>query len=536
MYGELLGALGQTVLKSRYGVILELQFTESTRALNRQLASSNLMLETKVVELDRSNSDLENLLDSTEIATIFLDSTLRIKRYSPASAPQVKLHPSDLGQPVTALEQRFAQAGLSELIDDIHSIAPIDPAQVRAANREREFTGRNGRHYITRLHPYYTSKRVIDGLVITFIEVTRLKNAERLAKEAKAYAEHIVDTVREALLVLDKEFRVISANDAFYTTFLISAGETVGWIFYDIGDGPWNIPELRRLLSEVLTQETQVVDFEVQHEFPELGLKTMLLNARRIDVGNLILLAIEDITERKNSENLLRKLNLNLEMFSQAAAHDLQEPLRTIKLATQLLVRDSHVKPDSEAHEYVEKVLEAANRLDTLLHDLRQYWLVEERPEHAVPVDSVQVLQKTLHDLEVPITESGAKVTYDPLPTVMADEVSLGMLFQNLVGNAIKYRRIGHSPCIHISAQKKAAGWCFSVTDDGIGVEQKNLTLIFAPFKRVNGKLYPGSGIGLALCEKIVERYGGKLWVESVYSKGSTFYFTLPDRGGKAER
>ena len=530
VYGELLGALGQTVLHDRYGAIVEKRFTESTKTLNRELASSNVMLETKVAELDRSNSDLENLLDSTEIATIFLDSGMHIKRYTPASGTLIQLNPSDIGRHVTALEKKFAEAGLSDLIADVHGMFPLKDGGSRTNMREREVPGKAGKHYLKRILPYYTSQHLIDGLVITFIDVTDLKNAERRAQEAKVYAEHIVDTVREPLLVLDKDFRVVSANHSFYATFLISVGETVGWLLHEIGNGQWNIPELRRSLNDVLSLQTHLQDFEVEHEFPELGLKTMLLNARRVGTESLILLAIEDITERKHAENQLRKLNLDLEMFSQAAAHDLQEPLRTIKLSTQLLARDSKVDSDSNAHEYIAHVLEAADRLEALLHDLRQYWLANKTGEPAALVNSVQVLEKTLNDLAVPIQQSGARVTYDPLPTLKAEEVSLGMLFQNLVGNALKYRSPGKAPAIHISADKKGNAWCFSVKDDGIGIEPKNLNLIFAPFKRIHGKLYPGSGIGLALCEKIVERYGGRIWVESVYGQGSTFYFTIPVR------
>jgi signal transduction histidine kinase len=234
---------------------------------------------------------------------------------------------------------------------------------------------------------------------------------------------------------------------------------------------------------------------------------------------------------RKLSDTLLRRLNLHLN-FSYAASHDLQEPLRTVKLYTQMLAREYEGKLDSQADQFISGAIEGTQRIETLLRDLREYWLVNEPMEKCIPVDSALVLQNTLKALQVPIEESGTSVTYGPLPTVIAEEVSLAMLFQNLVGNAIKYRHQGKPPIIHISAQKKADEWCFSVKDNGIGIKTEYLEEIFAPFKRLHGKNYPGSGIGLALCEKIVERYTGRLWVESTYGEGSTFYFTIPARGG----
>ena len=231
---------------------------------------------------------------------------------------------------------------------------------------------------------------------------------------------------------------------------------------------------------------------------------------------------------KRRSENLVSKLHLDLKHFSYAASHDLQEPLRMVTCYTQLLAREYKGKLDPKADQFIAYAVEGASRLETLLRNLREYWLVNEPMVQCVPIDCVRVLQKSIEALRVPIEESGASVTYERLPTVVAEEVSLAMLFQNLLGNAIKYRRPGKPPSIHISAEKKGNAWRFSVQDNGIGIETKHLEEIFAPFKRLHGTDYPGSGIGLALCGKIMERYGGRVWVESVYGEGSTFYFTIP--------
>ncbi len=236
------------------------------------------------------------------------------------------------------------------------------------------------------------------------------------------------------------------------------------------------------------------------------------------------------VAELNRSKDLLRSLNQDLKHFSYAASHDLQEPLRMVMSYTQLLAQRYKGRLDQRADEFIAFAVEGAQRMERLLRDLREYWSVsEQKVERSMPLDCDRVLGKAVGILEIAIRESGASVTHDPLPTIMAEEVPLTMLFQNLLGNAIKYRRPGEPPRIHVSARKNANVWCFSVRDNGIGIEDKYLETIFAPFKRLHGRDYPGSGIGLAICSKIVERHGGRLWVESLYGQGSTFHFTIPE-------
>jgi light-regulated signal transduction histidine kinase (bacteriophytochrome) len=171
--------------------------------------------------------------------------------------------------------------------------------------------------------------------------------------------------------------------------------------------------------------------------------------------------------------------------------------------------------------------------METLLKGLRDYWSVnEQRLDHDVMVDCNRLLETALADLASRIQESGAIVTHDFLPTVIGEEVALGMLFQNLVGNSIKYRREGEPPRIHVSAQRRDDVWRFSVRDNGMGIEPEFLEAIFAPFKRLHGTEYPGNGIGLTISQRIVARYGGRIWVESAFGAGSVFYFTLPAAEG----
>lgn len=235
------------------------------------------------------------------------------------------------------------------------------------------------------------------------------------------------------------------------------------------------------------------------------------------------------------SEEALRSLNEDLKHFSYAASHDLQEPLRMVMSYTQLLAREYRGRLDPQADHYIAFAVEGAQRMEILLRDLREYWSVnEQKIEHPVPIDCNRVLEQTLGFLAVQIQETGGVLTHDPLPVVMAEDIPLLLLFQNLIGNALKYHRPDAPPRIHVSAQRSSArAWSLSVADNGIGIDFEHLGSIFAPFKRLHGRDVPGSGLGLAICQKIVERYGGRIWVESAYGQGSVFYFTLPEQGGE---
>lgn len=236
-----------------------------------------------------------------------------------------------------------------------------------------------------------------------------------------------------------------------------------------------------------------------------------------------------DLIERSQAERDVQDLNVDLKYFSYAASHDLQEPLRMVTSYTQLLSRRYKGKLDGEADQMIAFTVEAARRMEALLAALREYWSVnEKRIENLGPIDCNLAVDKSLTYLARSMQESGTVITRDPLPTVIAEEFPLTLLLQNLIGNAIKYRRPEATPRIHLSARRDAAAWEISVADNGIGIETKHLDTIFAPFKRLHGKEYPGTGLGLAMCQRVVERYRGRIWVESKIGQGSTFHFTLP--------
>jgi len=243
----------------------------------------------------------------------------------------------------------------------------------------------------------------------------------------------------------------------------------------------------------------------------------------------------EDITERKRAEEGLKQTmaelersNEELQQFAYVASHDLQEPLRMVASYTQLLSRRYKGKLDTDADEFITYAVDGATRMQQMINALLTYSRVDTRGKDFKPTDCKSVLEAVLANLRVAIEESGAVVTHDPLPTVMADEVQLTQLFQNLIDNAIKFRG-DEPPRVHISAKQKGAEWVFSVRDGGIGIDPQFAERVFVIFQRLHGKQeYPGTGIGLAICQRIVERHGGRIWMESQPGEGSTFYFTIP--------
>jgi signal transduction histidine kinase len=238
-------------------------------------------------------------------------------------------------------------------------------------------------------------------------------------------------------------------------------------------------------------------------------------------------LAFETALQERQVE--LARSNAELEQFAHIASHDLQEPLRMISSYTQLLARRYANKLDAEANEFIAYAVDGTKRMQRLINDLLNYSRIASAANPLEPVDLEAALDDTLKDLEIRIEDCGATVTHEPLPTVRADPVQMRQLLLNLIGNGMKFRSPERTPAVRVSAEREGRDWRFGVRDNGIGIETQYFKNLFQIFKRLHsGDEYPGTGIGLAVCKKIVERHGGRIWVESAFGQGSTFLFTLP--------
>jgi light-regulated signal transduction histidine kinase (bacteriophytochrome) len=233
--------------------------------------------------------------------------------------------------------------------------------------------------------------------------------------------------------------------------------------------------------------------------------------------------------ERIKAEELARS-NADIKAFVHLVSHDLKEPLRVITGFLRLLEKRYKDKLDKNGIDYINFTVDGVKRMEELIKDVLEYSQIGTKDKEFKRVDCSSVLREAISNLQLTIQENGAVVTHDNLPAVMADSTLLRSIFQNLLGNAIKFHGT-EAPRVHISAEKKEGEWVFSVRDNGIGIDRKFLEDIFTPFRRLHTRdEYPGSGIGLASVKKVVEQHGGRIWVESEIGKGSTFYFTIPER------
>ncbi len=264
---------------------------EELQSLNEELLSVNSELQTKVEEMAEINDDMNNLLNSTEIATIFVDKDIKIKRFTKEANKLINLIPSDTGR---SLKDIVSNLEYEDLIEDVKEVIK------RVIYKEKEVRTKDGKWYLARTVPYKTYENIIDGAVITFVDIDQQKKAQILTQHSLDYVEGIVETVREPLLVLDDEIRVISASKSFYDKFKVSPKDTQGEILYNLGNKQWDIQELRELLEKIISKDQIFENFVVEHEFPRIGYKKMLLNARKIHQKGIevemLLLAIEDIT------------------------------------------------------------------------------------------------------------------------------------------------------------------------------------------------------------------------------------------------
>ncbi len=363
---------------------------------------------------------------------------------------------------------------------------------------------------------------------------------KNIIQVSSSYFDDIVNTIREPLLILSKDFKVVSANLSFYKVFKVTQKETENKLIYELGDNQWDIPKLRELLERILPTKVEFNDYEVAHNFKLLGHRTMLLNARQIfseGIGQeLILLAIEDITEKKQIEKVLHntyreleRVNGELGDFTNIISHDLQEPLRTINSYVQLLSKKYKGKLDKQADEYISFIGDASKRLKNMINALLDYCRIGANEEKLEQVDCTHILEEIIASLQSLIHKSKAKIKYESLPIVKANKAQLAQVFQNLIMNAIKFHKKNTAPEVTISASNDGNGYLFSISDNGIGIDLEHKDRIFQIFQRLHTREeYEGMGIGLTTCKKIVEKHNGKIWVESELGKGSIFYFTVP--------
>jgi PAS domain S-box-containing protein len=433
----------------------------------------------------------------------------------------------DVGRPITDIAQSFVGPIVFENAKEV----------IRTGEaQERELRTPDNRWYMMRVLPYQPEPGHAEGAVMTFVDVTGLKNAQEAARDAKLYSESIVEAARAPLVVLDAALRVRSANPSFYQLFELAPELTLGRPFFEIGKREWDILPLRESLTQVITKDAVISDFHVDADFERVGKRNLILNIRKLHVAGeaALLVTMEDITDRKRvEESLIRQArlarsNAAWEQFAYAASHDLREPLRMITSYTELLQQRLGDRLDQETRRFMTFVIEGANRMGTLITALLDFSRAGAEDSPSTVVDCNDSLREAISNLSEEIRQTGAVITHDPLPRVSVHPAPMLVILQNLLQNAVKYHAEDRNPEVHVSARQTENEWIFSVRDNGIGIDPHDFKRIFGLFKRLHGDMYPGTGIGLAVCQRLIERYGGGIWVESEVGRGSTFRFSLP--------
>ena len=370
--------------------------------------------------------------------------------------------------------------------------------------------------------------------------IARSISAELVTKESNRYTENIVETVREPLLVLNADMKIISANSSFYNTFKVNPGETIGSFIYDLGNKQWNIPKLRELLEEVLPEKQAFEDFEVSHLFEVIGHKIMLLNAREIyrqDVGaKMILLAIEDITERKQVESRLtaaiadlERSNKDLEQFAYSISHDLRAPLRAINGFSRMLSRDIKDKVDPEAMHKLATIRENGLKMNQLIDDVLAFSKLTQETMAVKVIDMEDLATDIWNELQENNPQQNISITVAHLMTCYGDRQMMRRVLTNLLSNAVKFTKERQAAMIEVGSYEEGHEYVYFVKDNGCGFYMQHSGKLFQLFQRLHSDLdYEGTGAGLSIVKRIIERHGGRVWAEGKVNEGATFYFTLP--------
>jgi two-component system CheB/CheR fusion protein len=529
----------QSVNEELQSVNEELQTSkEEIQSTNEELATVNDELKDRNVELGRTNNDLNNLISGVHVAVVIVGRDLRIRRFTALAERMLGLIPADLGRPIRAVRLAVPIPDLDALLaESIDTLGIV----------EREILDDSGRWHLVRIRPYRTLENQIDGAVMMVLDIDAVKRAHE-------YASGIVATVRAPLLVLDPELRVRTANPAFYQTFEVTPESTEGQLLYELGNGQWNIPALRRLLEEVLPLDQNVVDFEVDHEFEQIGRRIMLLNARRLIAPGgppsiSIFLSIEDVTlqrrlEADSSRQLaeLSAADRSKDEFLAMLAHELRNPLGPLQNALHLAQQGprADAATTASAWQVMDRQLGHLTRLVDDLVDAARVTSgrIVVRKEL---VDVPALVRRTVDSIESTATARGQGMTLS-VPTdervlVAADPTRLEQVLGNLLRNASKFTGEGGHIWVTVEIEPPSAGdgggsVVVRVRDDGIGIAPEMLPRVFDLFAQADQTLARsrgGLGVGLTIVRRVVELHGGRVEARSAgLGHGSEFLVHFP--------
>lgn len=477
----------------------------------------------EVLPLKSSQGEHYSQQSLAHYLVLFEDARLAQSNILPTEQKVGHLKHGTKDRRIAELEQELTQAH-----EDMRSITEEQEAtneELQTANEEILSSNEELQSINEELE---TSKEELESTNEELATVNEeLQNRNEQLAQASDYAQALISTIQVPLLVLDRDLRVKTANRSFYLLFQVDEEEIIGSLIYDLGNGQWNIPALRKLLHEILPQSNTFDNYEIEHTFPTIGRRIMLLNARRFyRDGDNILLAIEDITDRKDIET-------HKDLFIGIASHELKTPITTIKGYTQILEKRLSQVGDSKDRSLIQNINQQTDRLTSLINDLLNTSKIQagKLVLDKKRFDLDALLTKTISDFQN-VTETHQIIKEGRIKEqVLGDPSRIEQVVSNLITNAIKYSPSADKVIVRVGTDKRNA--IVSVQDFGFGITKKDQARIFERFYRTGNKEemnVAGFGLGLYIAAGIVNAHHGKIWVESTKGKGSTFYFTLPSK------
>ncbi|HXQ52174.1 MAG TPA: chemotaxis protein CheB [Stellaceae bacterium] len=503
---------------------------EELQSLNEELTALNSQLQETLEQQRSTSNDLQNILYSADAATLFLDLDLKIRFFTPAAQSLFRIIARDIGRPL---------ADLTSLSADRDLLADARNVLTSHAPLKREIEAQDGAWYNRRILPYRTDDGQVEGVVVTFADISDIKAAERETEAARAYSDSIIDTIRQPFVVLDAELRVVSANRSFFETFALKPEETVGQPLGDAAARHADSPGLRDFLDWAQAEPDRIEDCGIELELPLLGKRSLRLNARKIRDGahskGNILLAIDDVTERNRAAELVEaaklqaeQANLGKSRFLAAASHDLRQPLQTISLLQGLLA--SKVK-DEGALKLVARLDETltamSGMLNTLL-DINQLEAGIVRAETvSFPVTDLIERLRAEFSYHAASQRLGWRVVSSRL-AVHSDPRLLEQMLRNLLANAMKYTLRGK---VLLGCRRRGDKLRIEIWDTGPGIPEGQLRRIFEEFHQLDNPARErtrGLGLGLAIVQRLADLLGHRIDVRSHPGKGSVFAVEVP--------
>ncbi|MEJ6487489.1 CheR family methyltransferase [Nostoc punctiforme UO1] len=497
---------------------------EEVQATNEELSTTNEELRSRNLQQNRDNSDLNNFIASINIPIVMLTNDLRIRRFTPTAQRLFNFIPTDIGRPLTDLHGNF----------DVSQLEPMILEVLETLNtKEQEIQTEAGYWYTIRIRPYRTTENQIDGVTMVLQDIDALKRYTASLESARNYAETIIETVQIPMVVLDADLRVNAANRAFYETFQVSEAEIIQMLLFELSNGQWDIPELRSMLNGILAGGLAVQDFEVNHDFEQIGHKNMLLNACKLhqeDNTDMILLALLDVTERTARQQAEAASRAKDEFLSNLS-HELRNPLTSLLAWVQLL--RSRNCDEATVDHALEAVEQNGRLLNYLIEDILDASRIasSKLQLNSHPIDLSLLVQAALDSVNLSAVAKNIQLVSSLSSiTVLGDTERLQQVLGNLLSNAIKFTPAGGRVDITLSQVDNQAQ--IQVSDTGIGIPADLLPHIFERFYQGDSstiKTNQGLGLGLAIVWHLIELHGGTVLAKSPgEGQGTTLTVRLP--------